>query len=142
MMAFKGFFIAVVFLSGAGICASAEIVDVEKSVPVKTAPIVNSGKSDGGKALPMFRDAKKKPAIVTKAKVASVSSKSVSIRKTGRADKLNPSHVGANRISMRKINSYASRKSNSGLPGAPVKKAGGDPAENGAATASSAAANP
>ena len=124
---------ALFFACAAGLVARAETVDVEKNIPVKTAPIVKTDNKDV--AVPMFRDADKKSPLVAKTKVASVASQNkFSVRETDKARGLNPKIVGANKISMQRFNRYAYRKSNATQPGVLVKKAGGEnPANNGTA---------
>ena len=119
------FFAAAIIVEMGPLYASAQTtVDVEKRVPQKSAEI---GKTADASSVTMFRDADKKASITKKTKVISVSSeKKFSVNKNNRADKFNPRVVGANKLSMQRVNRYAYRKSNSSNPGVPVKKAAGD----------------
>jgi len=109
-------FAAVLLAGTVAADASSQAVDVEKRIEPEAV---------GSASMPVFRDADKKPVLVTKTKIKTVSSeRKFCFKKSGNADKFNPRVIGANKISMQKFNRYAYRKSNSAKPGVPVKKAG------------------
>jgi hypothetical protein len=108
--------------------ALAQSIDVETRVKTKDAPIVKADKkTDKNAGVLMFKDAGKKPRIVTKTKVRTViGDKKFVVKNTKKADRFNPQIVGANKLSMQKFNRYAYRKNNSSKPGVPLKQAGGE----------------